>query len=317
MSLTATQRRGVVRHLGNAFTNDKLAERFMNQVDRDIGNVWYVDSGSGASTNDGQSPDTPFATLAQAISAATANNGDTIVLMPGHAETISGAAGVDNTKAGIAVVGIGWGSDRPTFTLTAAASTFAVGANNLYFENLLFVANFTNGVTAGIDIDGSHADITFKNCEWRATSATKEFLKAVTIAEGATRVTFDGCRFFEDAGTASAAIFCESSMTDLRLYDCTIIGDYSAACVDADDDTISGRVEVVRCLMHNLDTTAGLCVTIAATTIGLFIDSRFAANKSNTVPVSDTTLSFGIGSLGTDQDNTYAIEVPATATAWT
>lgn len=90
------------------------------------GNVLFVDSTHPAATDAlgaGQSPDTPLATLDYAVGLCTANHGDVIYVMPGHAETVATAAAIDIDVAGVKVVGVGWGASRPTFTLSA------VGAN--------------------------------------------------------------------------------------------------------------------------------------------------------------------------------------------
>lgn len=285
-----------------------------NRIQLTPGNVWFVDSGVSGGT--GRTPEGAYATLAEAVSAATANNGDIIYLLPGHAETIATAAAVDVNKAGLNIIGLGLGGDRPTFTLTAAASTFAVGASSLYFENILFVANFTNGVTAGIDIDDTHSDVTFKNCEWRATAATKEFLKAVTIAENANRVTFDGCRFYEAAGDASTAIFTESTMTDLTIKNCEFWGTYGVATLDLDDDAITNGLKIWNNVSYNSNTAAGLFATVTAATVGLFIGNRSGLGKANTIPVTDGSASVFVDNLATDAAAISELKYPATATAW-
>lgn len=279
------------------------------------GNVWFVDS--GVSGGNGRTPEGAFATLAEAISAATANNGDVIYLLPGHAETISGAAGVDVSKAGLNIIGLGFGGDRPTFTFTAAASTFAVGASSLYFENILFVANFTNGVTAGIDIDDAHSDVTFKNCEWRATSATKEFLIGVTIAAGAVRPTFDGCTFTEGAGDATGAITTEGACTDLTVKNCLFHGKWGAAVLDIDaGSAVVVTPRVINNIFYNSDTGAGLICSLDSTVVGLFIGNRSGIGKANTVPVTDGSASVFIDNKAVDAANLGALEYPATPTAW-
>src|SRR6185295_3606783 len=59
----------------------------------------------------------PFSTLAGAIanSSVLASSGSIICVMPGHAETISTATALNLSKAGIAIVGLGYGTLRPTF----------------------------------------------------------------------------------------------------------------------------------------------------------------------------------------------------------
>lgn len=85
----------------------------------------------------------PFRTLDFAIGQCTANRGDRIYLMPGHAETYSDATSLNLDVAGIAIIGLGSGSLRPTFTLdTADTATIPVSAANIMIANCKFVANF-------------------------------------------------------------------------------------------------------------------------------------------------------------------------------
>lgn len=280
------------------------------------GNIYFVDSGVSTSGG-GLSPEDAVSTLDAAVALCTASNGDVIVVMEGHAETISGAAGVDLDVAGIRVIGLGHGATRPTFTFSAAASTFAVGASSVQVENLLFVAAFTNGVTAGVDIDGNHSDVVFRNCEWRASLSTQEFLKAVTIAENASRVTFDGCRFTEvTGGDATAAIFTESTMTGLTVKNCTFHGDWSAAVLDLDDDAITLGLDIFNNYAYNADVSAGLFATVTAATVGFFVGNRSGIGKANTVPVSDASASVFIDNLATDAAAISELKYPATPTAW-
>lgn len=270
------------------------------------GRSFYVSSGTG-SDSDGRSgldPSNPLATLAGALLKCTANKGDTIYLMPGHAETIAGAAGVDVNVAGVRVVGLGWGASRPTFTFTAAASTFAVGASSLLIENILFVANFTNGVTEGIDIDDAHTDVYFKNCEMRSTAAT--------------RITFDGCFFYETGGgDATAAIFSEGALDRLVVKNCEFDGTWSAAVIDIDAGTaVVVRPRIINNVVYNSDTGAGLFCTLDSAVVGFFMGNRYGIGKANTVPVTDASASVFIDNLATDAAAISELKFPATATAW-
>lgn len=280
------------------------------------GNFFFVDS-NAASGGNGYSPEGAVTTLNAAVALCTANNGDVIIVMEGHAETLDSAADVDLSVAGIKVVGLGHGASRPTFTFTAAAATFAVGANSVWVENLLFVAAFTNGVVVGVDIDSSHTDVTFKNCEWRASLSTQEFLKGVTIAENASRVTFDGCRFTEvTGGDATAAIFTESTMTGLTVKNCTFHGDWSAAVLDLDDDAITLGLDIWNNYSYNADVSAGLFCTVTAATVGFFVGNRSGIGKANTVPVTDASASVFVDNLATDAAAISELKYPETPTAW-
>src|SRR3954465_1858829 len=74
-------------------------------------NVFFVQStngNAGDSSGKGQTPDAPFATIDYAVGQCSANQGDLILVLPGHAETVSAAAGLALDVAGITVLGIGY-----------------------------------------------------------------------------------------------------------------------------------------------------------------------------------------------------------------
>lgn len=87
--------------------------------------------------------DAPFATVDYAVGQCVANRGDIIFVKPGHAETIATATALALDVAGIAVIGLGQGSNRPTFNLTATSSNIAMSAANITWWNCL--------ITGGID----------------------------------------------------------------------------------------------------------------------------------------------------------------------
>lgn len=102
------------------------------------GNVFFVDSGAGSDVGSvGRKATEPFATLDFAIGQATASNGDVIVVMPGHAETLTAAIALD--VAGLTIIGLGNGDNRPVFTLTAsAAPAITISADDQKIDNLKF-----------------------------------------------------------------------------------------------------------------------------------------------------------------------------------
>jgi len=115
------------------------------------GKVFFVNNSSVyASTDDGVAgADTPsagtyqrpFASIYYAVQQCTASRGDIIFVMPGHAETIADATTLILSTAGVAIVGLGTGSLRPTLTFTAAAANIPITAANVSVHNILHVAN--------------------------------------------------------------------------------------------------------------------------------------------------------------------------------
>ena len=83
---------------------DDMVDTFLS-ANTQVGTTWYVDPGATVS-GDGQAPENAFQTLQEAITAATANNGDMIICMPGT-ESITQAVTID--KDGIIIVAQNYG----------------------------------------------------------------------------------------------------------------------------------------------------------------------------------------------------------------
>lgn len=136
---------------------------------------WYVDSSTGSNSYEGTWTN-PFATVAYAMSRASAN--DVIVVKAGHTESITSATTLVCNVAGVRVVGLGAGPARPTFTIsTANTATIAVSAANVGWYNCRVVANFlsiasafTLSTAAGFQLQG---------CVFRDTSSVLNFLNIV------------------------------------------------------------------------------------------------------------------------------------------
>jgi hypothetical protein len=167
----------------------------------------------------------PFSTLEYAISACTANRGDIIFIKPGHAETISTATALSFDVAGIAIVGLGAGTKRPTFTLgTAATTTIPVSADNISISNCRFIGNFLS-ITSCFTV-GAAAYFTIDNCSFSDTSAVLGFLSAVktTVSTNSDFLQVSNCIIRSDATTKSTApIVVLNTMTGLTLTDNSVI----------------------------------------------------------------------------------------------
>jgi hypothetical protein len=104
--------------------------------------------------------------------------GDVIFIKPGHAETISTATAVAADVAGVAIIGLGTGSLRPTFTLdTATTATIGVSAANVTFKNIIFTANFADIVSVFTTTTAKY--FTVEDCYIKATAVNMNFLNVV------------------------------------------------------------------------------------------------------------------------------------------
>lgn len=118
----------------------------------------------------GRRADYPLATLDYAVGLCTAGAGDTIVCLPGHAETVNAAAFITMDISGVTVVGIGNGNARPTFTwATDTASTIVMTAANCRFTNCIFDLRLPSALVSGIVISAAGCKI--DNCLCRLGTA--------------------------------------------------------------------------------------------------------------------------------------------------
>lgn len=158
------------------------------------GNYYFVcnrTNANGSDGNEGTSPDMPLATLDRAINLTEANNGDVIIILPGHAETISSNTALNFDVAGITIIGLGVGSSRPTFTLgTANTTRIPVSAANIKISGCIFIGNFLSIATCFLltVAPGFWVD----SCEFRDTSAILGFLSIITTTVS---VDADGLQF--------------------------------------------------------------------------------------------------------------------------
>ena len=150
------------------------------------GDIWFVDSGRGTdAVGYGRNPDAPFATLDYAIGQAAANNGDLIYVMEGHAETLEAAGAVTVDVAGLTIIGLGRGADRPTFTFdTDTAASILVSAASTVLRNLIGVAAI-DGLTNPFHIQAADCVL---DVEWRDGSASIEAARAVLTTAAADKL---------------------------------------------------------------------------------------------------------------------------------
>lgn len=172
------------------------------------GKIVWVDSVNGSNGNKGTF-DRPLASITKALTFCTASRGDIIVLKPKHAETITAAGGIDVNIAGVAVVGIGVGAQRPTITYTTAnTATMLVSAADVVLDNMLFRANFLSIAAA---IDTSKTDTKFHNLSFVDTDSTHNFLTPIKVTSTSNNVADGlnviGCRW--NAAAAGALEFIE------------------------------------------------------------------------------------------------------------
>lgn len=262
---------------------NQWVQSFYNYASTDggvTGNVFYVNSATGTdSSGFGYSPEAPFASIAYAVgTACAADNNDLVLVMPGHTETITGAAGVNMNVAGVTLRGLGTGRQRGTINYTTnAAASFDINAARCCIDNLTFTGMGVASVTAMVNVKA--ADCTIQNCEFEHANATNQAVDVIITTAAANRLYVNNCDFHGSANAGTAHCITIVGGTDLEVNNCNFQGAYNVS--------------------------AGIVRIITTATVNLVVEYCTFQNStaSNTKAIVDTIT----GSTGQIRNNTFQI----------
>lgn len=157
------------------------------------GQVFWVNSNGGSDINAGTFT-RPRATIGGALLLCKADRGDIIVVKSGHAETINSAAQLALTIAGVAVIGLGQGSDRPEITFsTATTASITIAANNVTIQNIVGITGI-NALVNPFNVLTTANDC-FLDIEWQDPTTILEAVRAVlatTVSRLQVRLKYKG-----------------------------------------------------------------------------------------------------------------------------
>lgn len=255
--------------------------------------------GIGGSDNNDGTYLRPFSTLNGAMAKLTAGRGDILMVMPGHAETISTATAVTLGVAGALVFGLGTGAARPTFTLgTVVGATVNVTAANVGLCNLIFKANFAD-VAAAITTTTA-ADLYIGACDFRDISAILNFVnivKTATTSNATDGLYVENCNRIGDGATTNT---CLVNMLGTNNR-CDIRGNYvqhAAVTGGGLMQIASGKVVTnLQCMTNNCNLigatglTTGLLIIAGGTTNSGVLRSNFIKGLDATTPILVTASS--------------------------
>ena len=241
-----------------------------------VGNPGTDDLRSGSFRN-------PYRTLNYASARCTASAGDILVIMPGHAETISTATALTLSKAGIAVVGLGDGSLTPTFTLgTVVGATVNITAANISLMNLRFKANLADITSAITTTSAQHLKIV--GCDFIDNSSILNFARIIDT--DATSNNMDGltilnCNWYGKGATSNSCVIKMDGTNDrVTIKDCYF---RHAAVTDAGLMPIATTKVVTNLIVDNNDmlftgatgaTTGTMITTDTSTNTGIIKNNR-------------------------------------------
>lgn len=253
------------------------------------GKIFFVDSTQtgtkGDDANHGDTPQSPFATIDFAIGQCVANRGDIIKVLPGHAETITSAAGIAIDVAGITIEGQGSGRDRPIITL-ASATTASIDllAANCRLKNIVVdMTGIDNIGTGGSGLGGVRilaADCAVIGCELIIATSGNQIKNAIGVTTAAARAKILHNLI---AGTATAGpnsaieIYGAGALTveGIEIGWNRIVGDFASAGI-----YISMTDVMLNAFIHdNVVTATGSAQDALAMTVGLGSSGIVANNR--------------------------------------
>jgi hypothetical protein len=274
------------------------------------GKTFFVDSGASnaANTNNGRSWASPLATIAGAIAKCTANQGDVIVVAEGHTETYTttGAKFVASV-AGIAIVGLGAGSNRPTISYGHTGTTATISAANVTLQNLLFVTAVDSVVTYAT-ISG--ADCTLLDVEMR-DATDKEVISDFTI----TGDRFKALRCFKNGytgGNANARVFSMNGVDNAVIKDCrfmtkvttAVINFITTACTNVVVDNCKFLVSGTTDASKNIVDTITGSTWLATRCSDLGAGASFSGGSGAAIALDDvSTVITNLANLQADMDD--------------
>lgn len=247
-------------------------------------------------------------TLAAGLKQARANKGDVVVVLPGHSENIADATMLDNLTAGTKIIGLGHGSDMPTFRWTNTAGQWAINDANTVITGLRLRMDGADGITKAINITA--ADCILHGCDIEvASGAAAKAAIAIEIGTAAHRCQIIGNII---RGTAT------HNVTDgIKLVgaapasDVRIIGNEMIASATAGNGLIHVTVanlglRIIGNIIYNTHTASTACIAVDAVAAdGLFARNLLGTKNDGTATAQGIT--FGAGALVVCAEN-YSVD---------
>lgn len=251
------------------------------------GDVFWVDSGAGSNGNKG-TYDRPFSTIDYAVGRCTANNGDLILVKPGHTETVIAAAGLALDVAGITIIGIGDGADTPVIALTTAdTADVDIDAANVTIENLHFTSGFAD---IAVCLDVNATDFTARNCRFTEAADDENFLVCVQDAAAAAsdRMTIEGCYAIQDDASNTHFVNFAGTGKGHIVRDNVLHGDWGTMAIGGAGVVLFATIANNR--IANIATTVDGCINFDATATGMVYGNYCAGAAAQANGVTATAM---------------------------
>ena len=241
------------------------------------GKYFVVDSGGGGD----------YLTTDLAIGQCVADRGDVILLAEGHTESIIAATSLAMDVAGVQVIGMGVGNNRPQLTFDNTAARIPFSADNTKMSNVIFMCSLA-AIVSAVTVTGANVEIS--DCEWNLDATGLEFLQMLDLD------TADYAKILRNKFVAENIAGCNNAIRidaspGAVINGNTFRGDYTTAAIsgNAGSAATSDDIEISSNVIENLDTTAGVLVDVHDDTTGIIYDNDgFTLYATNVTTPFDT-----------------------------
>ena len=224
------------------------------------------------------------ATIAAAVALCTASGNDQIMVLPGHTESVSAAAGIALSTAGISLIGLGTGTQRPTITFdTATTATMTVTAANVTIDNFVFTQAF-DAIVSPIVV--SAAGFTMKNCYVMTANASYQCTQFILTTAAANNMTIVNNRFNGTVDAGTTAVITIVGGDNAYIADNDFIGAYTSAVGAIQSiTTLNTNCVIRRNTIVNKTAGATKGITLLTGSTGVIAENKFGIG-SGAAPIT-------------------------------
>lgn len=274
----------------NGGPNDRAVLQGLYLFPGIVGNVFYVDSATGTSTGPGWTPHNAYSTIDAAVGACTANNGDVILVMPGHVETISAAGGLAIDVAGVTIIGLGRGQKQAKLDFTTAATaTCTMSANDCVLDNFQIEASYADIVS---EIVVSGKDCVIRNCRFLEPTTDENALINILTgsANTADGLVVENCQFRGLDAANTIGISLPNAQSRVIIRNNLFLGVFETGAIKSVG--VAAQITVADNLINNTSGDADECISIADTSTGVvvrnLVGNNLAGNATTNISCGTT-----------------------------
>ncbi len=245
-----------------------------------------------------QTGDDPFTaskivpTLAAGLAQVRSGLGDTVVVLPGHSESVTDATMLDNLVPGTRIVGFGRGSSMPTFRWTATAAQWVLNDADVTISGLRLKLEGANGVVKAIV--STAADIGIYGCDIEvASGASAKATIALEIGAASHRFELIG-NVFRGTPTHNVTngVLLVGVSDQVRITDNEMLFSATAANGVINLSSAVTSVKVLRNVCENTHTSSSACIAIGNVASTGIIAGNYVSVQASTSPASNSGIVF-------------------------